>query len=149
MQGQPTDETVVAAFRAAYLYSGNASKSARDVNIPVSTGRDIAARLSKDPEFASLRREIRAQALDELVAMRQRMAETAAERFEDADGGIDVKRFGGQKDATVVITDKRADYGKLLIDAEKNAQNLARLDAERLGEIAPQREIVLKFEPIK
>jgi len=148
VQGQPTDEGLVAAFRAAYLYSGNASKSARDLNIPASTGRDIAARLSKDPEFVTLRRELRAQALDELVAMRQRMAELAAERFEDSDGGIDVKKFGGE-DAVVTITDKRADYGKLLIDAEKNAQNLARLDAERLGEIAPQREIVLKFEPIK
>lgn len=145
-QGVPTDEAKVAQFRAAYLYSGNASKCARDLEIPESTGRDLAQRLSEEPEFVETRRKLRAQALDELVSMRQRMAEIAAERFEDETGGIDVKTFGGDDKSTVVITDKRADYGKLVLDAEKNAHNLARLDAEKDGTVAPAREVVIRVK---
>jgi hypothetical protein len=47
--------------------------------------------------------------------------------------------------ASVTIIDKRADYGKLVLDAEKNAHNLARLDAERSGEIAGSREVVISI----
>jgi hypothetical protein len=144
--GVPTDQAVVEQFRAAYLYSGNASKCARDLGISEQTGRELAKKLSAEPEFGEERRALRARALDELVALRQRMVEVASERFHDEHGGIDVKRFGNPEDANVTITDKRHEYGKLVLDAEKNAQNLARFDAERTGEVAPEREVVVRFE---
>lgn len=128
-QGVPTDEAVVDRFRAAYLYSGNASKAARDCEIPERTGRELAREISKQSDFAEARRDLRAQALEDLVAMRQRIAEEAAERFHDKTGGIDAREFGGQ-DKTVVVTDKRAEYARVVLDAEKNAHNLAKVDAE-------------------
>jgi hypothetical protein len=144
VNGVPTDEAVIARFRAHYLYSGNASKSARECGLPMSTGRDLAQRISLESDFVEARRKLRAQALDELVAMRQRVCEVAADRFEEE---LPVPENVGEG-ANVTIIDKRADYAKVVLDGEKNAHNLARFDAERGGEIAPQREVVLKFEPI-
>jgi hypothetical protein len=146
--GVPTELAVVEQFRAAYLYSGNASKCARDLGIAEQTGRELAKKLSAEPGFGEERRALRAQALEELVAMRQRIAEEASGRFHSETGGIDVKRFGGSgdDDPQITITDRRHEYGKLVFEAEKNAQALARLDAERGGEIAPEREVVVRFE---
>jgi len=131
VQGVPTDEATLAEFRARYLYSGNASKTARELNLPERTGRELAEKLSEDPEFAEARRKLRAQALEEHVAMRKRVADVALERFEDANGGIDVRQFGGEDNPSVTITDKRHEYGKLVLDAEKNAHNLAKLETEQ------------------
>jgi len=144
--GVPTELAVVEQFRAAYLYSGNASKCARDLGIAEQTGRELAKKLSAEPGFGEERRALRAQALEELVAMRQRMAEEASERFHSADGGIDVKRFAGEAES-VTITDKRHEYGKLVMDAEKNAQSLARFDAEKDGSVTPAREVVIRVIP--
>jgi hypothetical protein len=142
-QGVPTDEATVAEFRAHYLYSGNASESAKAVGIPDRTGRDIASRLAEEPGFAEERRKLRTLALDELVAMRMRIAQRSLERFEDEFGGIDVKHFGGD-DGTVSITDKRHEYGKLVLDAEKNAQHLAKVEGSEGVTGGPQRiEVVL------
>ena len=125
-QGSATPESVVAEFRARYLYSGNASQSAREIGLDERTGRDIARKLVEDKEFSEARRQLRATALEELVAMRMRVAQTALDRFE---GELEAPAVAN--DAMVTIIDKRADYGKLVIDAEKNAHNLARFDAEK------------------
>jgi|SRR6478735_934842 len=138
--GVETSPEVVAEFRAHYLYSGNAAESARAVNLPERTGRDIARMLVDDDDFAEDRRMLRKSALEELVAKRMRVAQIALERFESETGGIDVKSFGGE-DATTVITDKRGDYGKLVLDAEKNAHNLAKFEAEKNGELPPPGEV--------
>ncbi len=131
--GVDTSPEVVAKFRAHYLYSGNAAESARAVGIPESTGRDVARRLVDDPEFVSARRDLRATALEELVAMRMRVATTALDRFEN--GPEDVSSKGDN----VTIIDKRPDYGKLVIDAEKNAHALAKAERDATtGENAPQ-----------
>jgi phage terminase small subunit len=127
-QGVPTPEETVARFRAHYLYSGNAAESARAVGIPETTGRDLARRLSHEPDFALARRELRAQALEELIAMRSRVAQTALARFE---GDLPVPDVGA--DGMVTVIDKRADYGKLVLESEKNAHNLAKIEAEREG----------------
>ena len=123
-QGIPTPEDTVAQFRAHYLYSGNAAESARQVDLPETTGREIARRLAVDPEFVATRRALRDQYLDDLVAKRMRVASKALERFE---GALEAPVALG--DGPVVIVDKRADYGKLVLDAEKNAHNLAKLDS--------------------
>jgi hypothetical protein len=146
--GVDTSPEIVAKFRAHYLYSGNASESARSVDIPESTGRDIAQRLVEEPDFVADRRRLRAIELEESIVSRRRVRQKALERFESDDGGIDVKRLGADGD-TVVITDKRYEYGKLVLDADKGAQNLARFDAERDGAISPEREVVIRVEPMR
>jgi hypothetical protein len=130
-QGVPTPEHKLAEFRAHYLYLGNASEAARAVELDERTGRDLARKLISDPEFTEARRQLRALEVDECIAARRRVREKALERFESETGGIDVREFGGDDNKTVTITDKRADYGKLVLDAEKNAHNLAKLDFDR------------------
>ena len=122
--GAMTPDEVVFEFRAHYLYSGNAAESARAVKLPESTGRDIARRLAEEPDFVEARRKLRAQYLDDLVAKRMRVADKALERFE---GELEVPIALGD-DAMVTVIDRRADYGKLVLDAEKNAHNLAKLE---------------------
>lgn len=122
-QGSPTPEDTVSRFRAHYIYSGNAAESARAVGIEERTGRDIAQRANNDPEFAALRRSLRAQDLEDCIQARRRVREAALKRFErDADRVPEPGEI-----------DKGSDYGKLVLDAEKNAQALARFDAERDG----------------
>lgn len=132
-KGVPTPEETVARFRAHYLYSGNASESARAVNLPESTGREIAQRLVEDSEFVAARRKLRAMEVDECVAARRRVRQTALERFESMTGGIEVKQFG----ESVTIIDKRHEYGKLVLEAEKNAHNLARIESENIADATP------------
>lgn len=129
--GVSTSPEVEAEFRAHYLYSGNAAESAREVGIPERTGRDLAKRLQADEAFAADRRSLRTRALDELVAMRMRVAHKAVERFESDQ--LDVG--GGGENVTVI--DKRADYGRLVIEAEKAAQHLAKVDAPEAAERPP------------
>ena len=131
MYGVPVTDEKLAEFRAKFLYSGNASASGRELDIPERTARQIAAKLEEDESFAEERRALRARVLDRHVAMRLRVSEKALERFEDDDHGIDVKKFG--EGGPVQITDKRADYGKLVLEAEKNAQALSRFDAKKTG----------------
>lgn len=128
-QGEPTPEEVVARFRAHYLYSGNASESAREVGIPERTGRELARKLVDDASFAADRRALRAGALEELVAARMRVVATALQRFEDDLPMPEVVGEGGN----VTIIDKRADYGKLVLDAEKNAHALAKVEQPESG----------------
>lgn len=135
-QGVPTPEAAIAAFRAHYLYSGNAAESARKVGLEERTGRDLARRLIDDADFSEARRLLRRTALEELVAMRMRVSQTALDRFEEEMKIPEVVNGG-----SVTIIDKRPEYGKLVLDAEKNAHNLARFDAEKDGAIQPAREV--------
>ena len=110
-----------AKFRAHYLYSGNASKSARELGMNERTGRHLAFHMSLEPEFIEDRRKLQAQYLDELIAMRQQVANKA------------LKRFNAANRAEI---DKRPDYGKLVLEAEKNAHGIAKLSnplVEKLG----------------
>jgi hypothetical protein len=127
-KGIPTDEVVVAEFRAHYLYSGNAAKSARKVGIPERTGRELAMKLVEDPSFAVERRRLRAIEVEESIVARRKVRQVSLKRFLSKDGCIDVKRFG--EDGQVVITDKRHEYGKLVLEADKGAQNLEKLAGE-------------------
>jgi hypothetical protein len=124
-QGIPTDEETVAKFRALYLYSGNASASGRELDIPDRTARQIAERLEDEPDFAEARRRLRARALDKLVMMRMAVAEEAQRRYLD-----ELPLPAVSRDATVNVVDKRYEDGKLVLDAEKNAQHLAKIEAE-------------------
>lgn len=74
--------------------------------------------------------------------MRQRVAETAAERFE---ADLDVPEVVG--DGNVTVIDKRPDYAKVVLDAEKNAQNLARFDAERDGLVQTPGTVTVNVSP--
>lgn len=142
-RGVDTPENVVAEFRAHYLYSGNASESARKVGLNENTGRDLARKLVSDEEFAAARRALRASALEELVAMRLRVAQKALDRFE----GELPEPPASEGGAPVVVIDKRADYGKLVLDAEKNAHNLAKLDAGTSDERGGTTEVHIHLAP--
>lgn len=146
-QGVPTEESVIAEFRARYLYSGNASAVGRDLGLEERTARKIAERLEADPSFAEDGRKVRDRALHKHVAMRLSMCEVASDRFHSETGGIETKSFGGEDNQTVVITDKRWEYGKLVIDAEKNAHNLARFDAEKDGAVSRSGEVTIRIAP--
>ena len=117
MRGQDTPVAVVAEFRAHYLYSGNAAESARKVKLPESTGACLARVACADPEFIAARRALRAQFLEDLVAKRQRVANKALERFE------------AEYDVGPGEIDSRPAFGKLVLEAEKNAHSLAKLEA--------------------
>lgn len=140
-RGSKTSAAKQAQFRAHYLYSGNAEESARKVKLAPSTGHDLARKLSTTKEFVEARRKLRDQYLDELVACRMRIVRTAVERFED-DLPIPEPSEDSKGGPPIVIIDKRADYGKLVLDAEKNAHNLAKLDADPDGEAG-------KLEPLQ
>jgi phage terminase small subunit len=122
--GVDTSPEQVAEFRAHYLYSGNASESARKVGIPERTGRDLAQSLIDDPDFAADRRRLRDTSLQELVAMRGRVARRALRRFEAKAPAAIITATGA-----VVPQDKRADFGKLVLEAEKNAHALAKVES--------------------
>ena len=128
-QGVPTDEATLAEFRAEYLYSGNASASGRKLDIPERTARQLAERLEAEPDFAEARRLLRTHALERLVLMRMTIAETAHSRYLD-----DLPMPQVDSDANVTIVDKRYEDGKLVLEAEKNAQHLAKFEAERDAE---------------
>lgn len=141
MKGEPTEAAVLEEFRAEYLYSGNASKVGRKLKLNERTSREIAQRLSDDPAFAEERRKLRAQYLDECVALRMRVANKAAERFMAGTPALGNVQPG----AMVTIIDKRPDYARVVIDAEKNAQSLVRLDAERDGTISTGPALVINM----
>lgn len=122
--GVETSPEVVAEFRAHYLYSGNAAESARKVGIPERTGRDLAATLVDDPSFAADRRKLRATALEELTAMRMRVARKALSRFEAKAPEPILTATGA-----IPQQDKRPEFGRLVLDAEKNAQALAKVES--------------------
>ena len=131
-------------FRHRYLYEGNATKVAKDLGLDTRAGRTCAKNLSEDPEFQEERRALRKRALDELVAMRMEVARKAMERFESDTvdlGGGDIE----DAKANVTVIDKRPDYGKLVIEAERSAHHLAKMDAgEKAGQDRPTRiELVL------
>lgn len=117
----PADQR--AEFRALYLYSGNATKSARELNMNERTGRKLALEMSLEPDFIEDRRKLQVQYLDELIAMRMQVADEALERFKAKN---EIPESVGEG-STVTIIDKRPDYGKLVLEAEKNAHGIAKL----------------------
>lgn len=141
MKGDPTEASVLEEFRAEYLYSGNASKVGRKLKLNERTSREIAQRLSDDPAFAEERRKLRAQYLDECVALRMKVVQKAAERCM-ASMPMPTNVESG---AMVTIIDKRADYARVVLDGEKAAQNLARLDAEKDGTISTGPALVINM----
>lgn len=125
MHGKQTPESVVQAFLADYILTGNASASARKVGIATATGREIAAKANKDPAFGEKRRAYRAQELEDCIQARRQVREVSLKRFK--------RKWVGEPGEI----DKRADYGKLVLECEKNAQTLARFEAERDGQVKP------------
>jgi hypothetical protein len=138
-QGVPTDESVIAEFRARYLYSRNASKIGRELNLGERTARRLAEECEADREFAEAVRNLRVRAVDRLLGLAVSVAETAHGRYLD-DLPMPENVAEG---ANVTIVDKRADDGKLVLDAAKHAANLAKFDAESQRQADPESR---KFE---
>ncbi|HEY3498049.1 MAG TPA: hypothetical protein VGK73_25295 [Polyangiaceae bacterium] len=125
-QGVPTEESVIAEFRARYLYSRNASKIGRELNINERTARKLAEEAEADAEFAEAIRTLRVRAVDRLLGLALSVAETAHERYLD-DLPMPENVAEG---ANVTVIDKRADDGKLVLEAAKHAANLAKFDSD-------------------
>lgn len=121
-RGSPTDLETINEFRALYLIGGSIPSAAKEVGIPERTAYEIAKRLEEDANFAEDRRRLQERALERLVSLRMRVAEVAQDRFEN--GSVDEQEFGD----SVTVVDKRQDYGRLVIEAERNAQHLAKLE---------------------
>jgi hypothetical protein len=140
-QGVPTEESVVAEFRARYLYSRNASKIGRELNIGDRTARRLAEECEADKEFADAVRNIRVRAVDRLLGLAVSVAETAHSRYLD-DLPMPTNVAEG---ASVTVIDKRSEDGKLVLEAAKHAANLAKFDKESSsGGDKPRRlEIIL------
>jgi hypothetical protein len=115
-------------FRASYLYTGNATKSAKLLGFGEARGRDIARELRKDPAFVAECRELRGQALDEVERALMGVVRTAERRFHG-------KMPLPCGDAPVI--DKRPDYGKLVVDAHRTILGRTRHDVERDGTVVP------------
>jgi phage terminase small subunit len=136
--GVPTPEDVRAKFRAEYLISGNASASAKKVGISDRTGRELANVFAEEPEFAEERRRLRAGYLAELESMRMKAARLALKRARKKSG--DEYSFG---DGGTVI-DKRPEYLKIVLDAEKNAHALAKVEQPSDGSQKTEVHVHLK-----
>lgn len=121
--GVPTDQRLVDEFRALYIVGGSVPGAAKEVGLAMRTAYDIAERLEADPSFARDRRKIQTCALERLVSMRMRVAEGSLERFEGDD--VDVQEHG----ENVTVIDKRPDYGRLVLEAERSAHHLAKVTA--------------------
>lgn len=142
-QGEPTPEHVVAEFRARYIYSGNASAVARELDIEERTGRRLAERLEDDPTFAEDVRKLHARVAWKHTAMRLRVAEKALERFEG-----ELPELAPSADGVApVVIDKRADYGRLVLEAEKNSHNLAKLESGSGDEQSGTTEVHIHLAP--
>jgi hypothetical protein len=113
--GVPTPAAKVEEFRAHYLYSGNASESAREVGIPIRTGSDLARGLADDKDFASERRKLRVAALAEVECMVMRVMRVCEQRVIDPHEGK---------------VDTRDRYAKVIVDAHKSLSQAKRFDAE-------------------
>lgn len=120
MRGVQHDEETWAKFRASFLLTGNASKSGKEVGIPASTANDYVRKLRDDPTFAQDRQALRAGYLAELEALRMSVARTAAIRAKKKSGDIYTFGEGG------TVVDKRSEWAKVVLDAEKNAVHALR-----------------------
>lgn len=74
-----------------------------------------------------------------------RVVRTAIDRFE---GELDYPE-PVENGPPITVIDKRADYGKLVLDAEKNAHNLARFDAEVQGDVSPATSVTIRVQAPK
>ena len=119
--GSRTEEHTIAEFRAHYLLTGNASKSARSVGISERTGRQLATEAHDDLEFAEACRKSRARALSDVARILVRNVERADDAIEST--------YQGEVQTTWQAARFIADAHKSLVAAEK-------LDAERKGEIS-------------
>lgn len=119
--GIKTPQNIRDEFRALYLVGGSIPQAARDIGIPERTAYDLGWELEKEESFTKDRRLLQAQALERAISRRERMAEISMDRFEN--GSVDEQEFGDN----VTIVDKRPDYGRLIVDAEKNAHHLAKI----------------------
>jgi phage terminase small subunit len=122
-KGVPTPEDILAQFRAEYLISGNASECARKVGMSESAGRSYAVELNADVSFGEERRSLRAQYLDECVHARMRIMRKAEERAMAEDANVYSDANGG-----ITVVDKRKDWADVVLAAEKNAHNLAKIE---------------------
>lgn len=139
-QGVPTEESVVAEFRARYLYSRNASKIGREMKLGERTARRLAEECEADQAFADAVRNIRVRAVDRLLGLALDIAETAHGRYLDP---LPMPE-NVEKGAMITIVDKRFEDGKLVMEAAKHAANLAKFDSDKaLPEKAQRIEIVL------
>jgi phage terminase small subunit len=127
-QGIETSPEDRAKFRAHYLLSGNASHAGRQIGVCASTACDIANELLTEPGFLEDRKALRDRELEECIGARRLVRETAIKHATEA--AADVYHLG--ESSTVI--DNRAVWAKLLLEAEKNAHGLAKIEAGNTGE---------------
>lgn len=136
-KGVPTPPGKVAEFRARYLLTGNASKTARDMDMPETTGQKLAKDAHKDPEFVAACADQRARAIDAATLMLLRTVERAEER-------VATTYLYRPEPGCADVTWQAA---RTVVDAHKSLVAMAKLDAEKSGEITPA-NVVVNLVPV-
>lgn len=127
MRGSRTPEKLREAFRAEYLYSGNAAASGRKVGIKSRhTARAIAIDLHKDPAFIQARAELRARMQDDAERRLDNMLNTAERRF----NARQQPPIPGPDGTEIAPIDRRSEYGRLIVDGYRAIATRIKNDAD-------------------
>lgn len=147
MRGQKVAASKEAEFRKHYLATGNASASARAVNIPVNTGVDLAQRANADKKFVKAREKMYERALPDAERMLFAGMQIALERLntdplETVKKLVELEKPKGRGKAKVVggpskihFQDAGAQYLRSMAASADVIAKIRRFDAERKGEV--------------
>lgn len=121
MRGVPIDADKEVEFRARYLATGNARKSARESGLPETTGQELANRANADEDFVRLRAKLRARVLPEAEAMLADAMQTMHDRLSEPDPSpADLARIAVEHDLkSFNYSNPKPAYAKALNDAAK------------------------------
>lgn len=149
MRGSKTPNETVARFRSEYLRLGNASEAARQVGIPESTGRKLAAEADEDSDFSEARRALYAGALDEVEALMLDCVRIAAKRVNEPPmtekeqallmEEHNLKSFSRQ--------DIRAQYLAQIVNAHRSIQARRKFEAEKTQEPGDMNLTIFAYPP--
>lgn len=120
-RGQRTPDNKRAEFATKFLELGNASEAARRVDLPVTTGVELARELESDAAFVQARQDIHARALAEGELLLMAGMRKAGKRIEECEP---TKLDNG------AWSDIGASYLKSLADAYKALVQRAKNDSD-------------------
>lgn len=136
MRGRPTSAEDVIRFRKYFLKYGNATRAAKKVGIPASTGIDLAREAEKDESFVALRAELYTRAMSEVETLAADVARVSHRRFN--------KRWDDPQVEGVAARDPRPDYGRLVNDSLKAMSSHRSKIRPDDGEATNRVEVVIK-----
>lgn len=148
-RGVRTPEDEELEFRKHYLVTGNVAGSAKAVGIPVNTGYELRDRALNDPAFVQARDRIRARLEPDAEQMAVCAMQLCMERLNvDPDARLEKMLAAAGDGGRVQFQDPGPQYAASFAKLYQAIIGARRFEAEKSGDIAPEREVVLKFEAI-